>query len=59
MAEREPAAFPVPKLNNHAGMSERRYIEIAAMQALIISGWKQSNLVVAEARHYGELMIKN
>lgn len=52
------AAFPVPKLHNGEGLSKKEYIEIAAMQALIMSGWKQATLVVAEARHYAELMMQ-
>jgi len=52
------SAYPVPKLNNGAGMTKKEYIEIAAMQALIMAGWKQATLVVAEARHYAELMTQ-
>lgn len=51
------SAFPTPKLHNGEGLTKKEYVEIAAMQALIMSGWKQANLVVAEARHYGELML--
>lgn len=52
----EESAYPVPKLNNGTGLSKKEYVEVAAMQALIMSGWKQATLVVAEARHYAELM---
>ena len=52
------SAFPTPKLHNGEGLSKKEYIEVAAMQALIMAGWKQATLVVSEARHYAELMAE-
>ncbi len=53
----EPA-FPVPKLNNGGGLTKREYIEVAAMQALIMSGQRHAALIVEEAKQYAVLMTR-
>ena len=55
MLKSEASAYPTP--NNGPGLSKKEYIAAAAMQALIVAGWKQAALVVDEAKHYAELMI--